>query len=335
MSSTLLCTLHDDVLGLIIKFCPDSTKDLATAWTEQMEDHCWYLINSFDLPKDMRPKQYWGPAELRLLIEESFQLLASLKNGMTMDQILQHILLWSVMMMTSCHPRSFLKTSHYPDKWLKFSDLALHRTPQQGVFNVLVTICHWKGGHTNQPYVAMFTIRGITHENMWSMDIGLQLIAIGLQRRGFLKYKMLNELLDREDLILQWKPKFGNELPTLVDIWNKDGESHFIDDLGLHEIVERLKVTETDIVDKCVLDAPEDHDKHMGLCGDVYKHVHARYVQLLCLVWDDHQKGIISETYAEDLKNMSLNMYEEHRQETQKLIGLPPILHSMLEEESK
>ncbi|PBK85535.1 hypothetical protein ARMGADRAFT_1036287 [Armillaria gallica] len=109
-------------------FCLDkimnSTKDLATAWMEQMEhvNHCWYLINSFDLPKNMHSKQYWGLAELRLLIKESLQLLASLKNGMTMNQILQHILLWSLMMMTSCYPGLFLKTSHYLDEWLKFSN---------------------------------------------------------------------------------------------------------------------------------------------------------------------------------------------------------------------
>lgn len=123
-------------------------------------------------------------------------------------------------------------------------------------------------------------------------------------------------------------------LPTLVDIWMKDGESHFIDDLGVREIVERLEITDTDIVDKCVLDAPEDHDEHMALCGDIYKHVHARYARLLRLVRDDHQKDMISETYAKDLENMTLNTYEERRQETQKPIGLPPVLRSMLEEES-
>ncbi|PBK91307.1 hypothetical protein ARMGADRAFT_1031529 [Armillaria gallica] len=54
-----------------------------------------------------------------------------------LELILQHILLWSLMVMTGCCPGSFFITSYYPNEWLKFLD-----------------------GYMIQPYVTTFMIRG-------------------------------------------------------------------------------------------------------------------------------------------------------------------------------
>ncbi len=46
---------------------------------------------------------------------------------------------------------------------------------------------------------------------MWMMDAGMQLIAIALHHHAFLLYQTLDELLDGNDLILQWTPEFSKE----------------------------------------------------------------------------------------------------------------------------
>ncbi len=61
-------------------------------------------------------------------------------------------------------------------------------------------------------------------------------------------------------------------------------------------------MTDTEIKHTFIADAPEDHDKYMSICVDVYKHVQGRYTRLLRMVRDNHYKTMISETYREDLK---------------------------------
>ncbi|KAK0464758.1 uncharacterized protein EV420DRAFT_1476148 [Desarmillaria tabescens] len=123
--------------------------------------------------------------------------------------------------------------------------------------------------------------------------------------------------------------------PTLVGIWKKNEEMYFIKDVCLSMIVDHLTVTDTDIKNDFTADVPEDHNEHICICGDVYKHVQGQYTQLLCSVCGDHYQQRISATYTEDLKGKSLMTYESHQEETNKPISLPSIFVTMLQEESK
>ncbi|KAK0479049.1 hypothetical protein EDD18DRAFT_1114011 [Armillaria luteobubalina] len=86
MSWLSLKTICDDVLAL----------------------HCQHLVETYSMVKTQCPKQYWGPPELCLLIEQDFKNIVHPSSRRGLDMILQHIFLWTLLLMMGCRPGSLL-----------------------------------------------------------------------------------------------------------------------------------------------------------------------------------------------------------------------------------
>ncbi|PBK68048.1 hypothetical protein ARMSODRAFT_1020075 [Armillaria solidipes] len=200
MSWPSLKTVRDDLLALIINFCPDATRELIDEWTEHLNSHCQHLVETYSMVKTQCPKQYWGPSELCLLIEQCFK-----------DIILQHFFLWTLLLMTGCRLGSLLSNHMYPNKYVRYKHLSLHRTAVHGQFDLLLNIVSWKGGHTNCPYSCTFTIHMVMVEHMLELDAATQLITIALRHQAFCDYVTLDLLLDGTDYIIKWHDKLLEE----------------------------------------------------------------------------------------------------------------------------
>ncbi|KAK0484277.1 hypothetical protein EDD18DRAFT_1361292 [Armillaria luteobubalina] len=211
MSWPSLKTIRDDVLALIINFCPDATRELIDEWTERLNSHCQHLVETYSMVKTQRPKQYWGPPELRLLIEQGFKNIVHPSSRRSLDMILQHIFLWTLLLMTGCRPGSLLSNRVYPNEYMRYKHLSLRRTTTRGQFDLLINIVSWKGGHTNRPYSCTFTIRAVMVEHMLELDAATQLIAIALRRQAFRDHTTLESLLDGTEYIVKWHDKLLDE----------------------------------------------------------------------------------------------------------------------------
>ncbi|KAK0214564.1 hypothetical protein IW262DRAFT_1485336 [Armillaria fumosa] len=128
----------------VVNFCPGVNQERIDKWSERIN-------NTFKLIKTQRQKQYWGPPELRVLIEQCFKELISPTSRRCFDMIIQHIFLWTLLLLPGCRPGSLLSNHDYPNDYMHYKHLALCRTPIQGQFDLLINIVTWKGGVGSVP----------------------------------------------------------------------------------------------------------------------------------------------------------------------------------------
>ncbi|KAK0476042.1 hypothetical protein IW261DRAFT_1421838 [Armillaria novae-zelandiae] len=174
------------------------------------------LSLTFKLNKTQRQKQYWGPPELRVLIEQCFKELVSPTSRRCFDMIIQNIFLWTLLLLTGCRPGSLLRSRDYPNDYMHYKHLALCRTPICGQFDLLINIVAWKGGYTVNPYSCMFTLHAVVAEHMLELDTSTQLIAIALHCQAFHDHETLDSLLNGTEHIIKWKDSLLEESVLLV-----------------------------------------------------------------------------------------------------------------------
>ncbi|OSD00592.1 hypothetical protein PYCCODRAFT_1426415 [Trametes coccinea BRFM310] len=160
--------------------------------------HCKFVAVAEDLSTLKRPKCYFGPPEILLLIET-----ALMDAERCMENTLQHIITYLILFYTAARPSSIMVTRYYADFYMKYKGHDFSRTClSYGPVMRLGSTC-------KSPYVlgkeGMASIHGLRNENHVLLDLGLMVIALGLRRGAFRDYSDLESLLGGKERVLQWK----------------------------------------------------------------------------------------------------------------------------------
>ncbi|KAM5530096.1 hypothetical protein V8D89_016237 [Ganoderma adspersum] len=194
--------LRNDLYSVIVAYCVDARGDtvLHAEWSAALLQHARLLAENAGIPRDRRPKYYFGPAEVLLMVETA---LASSQS--CIDNIVQHVALWTFMFYTAARPGSLVATDNYPESYLRFEDISITRTDARMAFNVEINIVAWKGGHGLETWSQSFRLSPVQSESHIMIDPGLLIVIIGLRRKAFQEYHDLDSLISGRDLLLHWK----------------------------------------------------------------------------------------------------------------------------------
>ncbi|KAK0432813.1 hypothetical protein EV421DRAFT_1910665 [Armillaria borealis] len=112
--------VHDDLLALIINFCSDATRELIDEWTEHLNLHCQHLVKTYSM--------------------QCFKNIVCPTSRQSLDMILQHFFLWTLLLMTGCRLGSLLSNHVYSNEYIRYKHLSLHHTAVHGQFDLLLNI---------------------------------------------------------------------------------------------------------------------------------------------------------------------------------------------------